>query len=296
MAISIDEALTNCLEKMVDQDSSIEDCAGLYPQYEDELVGLLTLIYSLNSLDQIKPRTKFVEHASERLVSKLPDRNISYQEKTRPIRSKRRRKLQFNFGAVRIVAVIVLVMSFFTGGTAFAADYAAPGDVLYGLDLTLEQLQLDLAPNPEASAKIRLEIAAERLEEAENKFVEGDVVNGNVALEAYEREMATLTDLIENEESIDQEKFSELVDSAVTRHEEVLTQLLGKVPTAAKPGIERALEASTKAKKKIPEGPPDNLPKGLLEDKTTGPPEDKEKNKSEGKNKGKPKNTPPGKP
>jgi hypothetical protein len=297
MALSIDEAIANCLEAINDQGSSIEDCTARYPQYKNELVELLGLVYSIKILDQISPRSQFVENASQRLVSKLPNRNVSYREKTRPIKRQRQR-LRLNFGVVRMVAIIVLALSVFTGGTAFAADSAEPGDTLYGLDLTFEQIQLSLAPTQEAAARIHLNIANERLEEAESKLGEGDYDNGNVALVAYEQEMATLADLVGGETGIDQEELTELVVAEASRHLEVLEGLLEKVPEPAHKGILRAIEASNKPKKNVPQGPPEDRPVGPPEDKTTGPPEDKETGKSKEKKKDKTNSakSPPGKP
>jgi len=87
-----------------------------------------------------------------------------------------------------------------------------------------------------------------------------------------------------------------LVSTARSRHQEVLIDLLSKVPEPAREGIRRAIDASSKSKKETPQGPPEDLPKGPPEDKTTGPSEDK--GKPNDKIKGKPEKvkTPPGKP
>lgn len=290
MAISMDEALANCLESLKNNNSSIEDCAARYPKYQDRLVELLGLVYALNSLDQISPRARFVENAGQRLVSKLLDRNDYYGQKTRPIRRKRQLNLTLRrgFGIVQIVILVVILLSAITGGTAFAADYAEPGDLLYGLDLKLEQIQLDLAPNAEAAVRIHLKIATERLEEAQNKLHDGDIDNGNIALDAYANEVAALAQLVGSEGGVDQEILTELVDTALSRHQEVLRELLTKVPVQARDGIQRALEASSKPKKNVPMGPPEDKPTGPPEDNTTGKPEDKTKGKSEDRTKGKP--------
>jgi hypothetical protein len=283
MAISIDEALANCLETLIKQGSSIEDCVARYPQFENELVELVGMVYSLNSLDHISTRTQFAENASRRLVSKLPDRNVSYRQKIRPIKRKRKLKLIRGFSVVQIVIVVVLILSAVTGGTAFAADYAEPGDLLYGLDLQLEQIQLELAPNEEAATRIHLKIADERLEEAQNKLNDGDVDNGNAALDAYGLEVAALAKLVGSEGGVDQENLIELVNTALSRHQEVLTQLLDKVPDQARAGIQRALDASDKSKEDIPKGPPDDVPKGKPEDKPMGNSKGNPKDKSKGK-------------
>jgi hypothetical protein len=277
MAISIDG-----LERLKNTNSSIEDCAAQYPQHQDELVEILGLVSSLNSLGQISPRGRFTENAGKRLVSKLPDRNVNYGQKTRPIRRKRKIKVNFrrSFSFVQMVLLVVMLLSAITGGTAFAADFAEPGDLLYELDLTIEQVQLKLAPNLEAVIRIHLEIADERLEEAQNKLYGAELEKSDIAFEAYRAEIATLAKLVGRENGANREALSELVDTALSKHKSILEELLKKFPSYAQPGIERALEASAKPKKNTPMGPP--------EDKTTGPPEDKTTGKPEGKTTGKP--------
>jgi hypothetical protein len=191
---------------------------------------------------------------------------------------------------------LILALSIFGGGTAVAADFAEPGDLLYSLDLTIEHFRLDMAPDSETAARIHLENATERLEEAENKLNEGDIENGNVALEAYEREMATLANLVGKGNGLNRDQLADLLEAAYSKHISVLEQLLEKVPEPGKNGIRRALEASSISKKNLQKGSHEDLPKGPPEDKTTGPPEDKRTGKPEDKPKDKSKNKPTDKP
>ena len=283
MAISMDEAFANCLAS-INQGSSIEDCAARFPQYEQELTGLLGIVYTLNKLNQISPAAQFVENASQRLVSKLPDRNTAYRKRPRSAKRRRSFNIRWRFSLPRIAIVVVLVLSAFTVGTALAANKAAPGEPLYGLDLAIEQIRLDLAPNAEAATRIHLKIAAERLEEAQHKLEEDDFDNWNAALDAYESEVAAITELVGNETGFEQEKLTELVAAAFSRNQEVLNNLLSKVPEQAQSGILRALEASSRAKAPSKDGQSKGPPEGI----TTGKPEDKAKDKSKDKTKGKP--------
>jgi hypothetical protein len=57
--------------------------------------------------------------------------------------------------------------------------------------------------------------------------------------------------LVGNETGLEYEKLTELVTAALSRNQEVLNNLLSKVPEQAQSGILRALEASSRAK-----GPP----------------------------------------
>jgi hypothetical protein len=110
MAISIEEAFENCLKKSIEEGLPIRECAASYPEHENELVEILGLVSTLKGLDQISPRTRFVENANIRLVDKLPDRNVRYQVKHRPIKRKRRVRLKLNYGFIRIAVVLVNIL------------------------------------------------------------------------------------------------------------------------------------------------------------------------------------------
>jgi hypothetical protein len=288
MAISIDQALAHCLENIKDKGSSIEDCVVQYPEHEEELVDMLELVLVLNELGNISSRPQFRENSTERLVSRLADRNTAYSEKTRPIKRQKQFKLRWSFNVLRFAILGVLLLITLTGGTAFAADNAGPGDFLYDLDLAIEQIQLDLTTDVSQTAELRMNFAAERLLEAESKLNNGDIDHGNAALEAYEQEMTLLSDLIASQVGVEKEKLTALVETASSRNQEVLETLLLSAPDPGKVGIQRAIDASTKIKEKQPQGPPEDVQQGPPEDKSIGPPEDKNTGKPEDKAKGKP--------
>lgn len=69
-------------------------------------------------------------------------------------------------GFAPAVLLVILAAIGVTGvGTVSASNASNPGDVLFGLDKAAEELRVAFSPGDEAKAKIRLEIAEERLEE-----------------------------------------------------------------------------------------------------------------------------------
>lgn len=69
-------------------------------------------------------------------------------------------------GFVPAIVLLILAAVGVTGvGTVTASNNSNPGDVLFGLDKTVEELRVTFTPGDEAKAKIRLEIAGERLDE-----------------------------------------------------------------------------------------------------------------------------------
>lgn len=69
--------------------------------------------------------------------------------------------------APAIVLVILAALGLTGVGTATAANNSAPGDPLFGLDKAIEELQINLTAGDDSKAKIKLEIAQERLQELE---------------------------------------------------------------------------------------------------------------------------------
>ncbi len=296
--MSKDETLAECLEILIDQDASIEELAAKHPAQQEELVELLGLAHAIHTMDQVSPRAEFVENAAQRLVAKLPDRNITYREPTRP--RKRRRQVNLNwrprFSFVQVALVLVFALIVTTGGTAFAANDAVPGDILYRVDLTIEQVLLYLTFSDEAAAKARLKIADERLLEATKVLAFGDVRNGNAALAAYENEIAAVAKLIGGKTGADKDKLSELLEIALAKHKAVLEGLLEKLPDQALFGVNHAIDASSKSKTENTTGPPEDKSQGPPEDKPQGPPEDKTTGKPDDKPQGPPEDKTTGKP
>lgn len=69
-------------------------------------------------------------------------------------------------GFAPAILLLVLAAVGITGvGTVTASNNSNPGDVLFGLDKVVEEVQVTFSLGDEAKAKIRLEIAEERLEE-----------------------------------------------------------------------------------------------------------------------------------
>lgn len=67
--------------------------------------------------------------------------------------------------APAVVLLILAAVGISGVGTVAASNASNPGDVLFGLDKAVEELQVTFTPSDEEKAKIRLEIAEERLGE-----------------------------------------------------------------------------------------------------------------------------------
>jgi len=86
-----------------------------------------------------------------------------------------------------LVGVILAAVVFVSGATglALAADDAAPGDLLYGVDRLMERIQERVTRDPEAVAQLRRAFAQERMEELEKLTERGDPVRLQEAMGEY---------------------------------------------------------------------------------------------------------------
>jgi hypothetical protein len=95
-------------------------------------------------------------------------------------------------GIAHIPIIIIVLLFSGAAGTAVIADNAIPGDLLYPLDLSMEDARLSLATS-EGKVKFKAKIAEERLEEA-IKLIERDGSEDEVesVLEEYEEKKLEL--------------------------------------------------------------------------------------------------------
>ena len=119
---------------------------------------------------------------------------------------------------LRVVFAVILGLAVAMGGVVAVADAAGPGDLLFGVDQAVEQVRLRLTTDGVAEARLRLEFAVERLEEAELELAtDGNLQNVEVALAAFNTALADLQPLLDQltpeQRTMVQEAFALLLSS-----------------------------------------------------------------------------------
>ena len=124
---------------------------------------------------------------------------------------------------LRVVFAVVLGLAVAMGGVVAVADAAGPGDLLFGVDRAVEEVRLRLVADEVAEARLRLEIAAERLEEAEIELsTEGNLSNVEEALAAFNTVIAGLQPLLDQLTPEQQAAVQEALASLQTSRENVV--------------------------------------------------------------------------
>lgn len=295
----LDTILDICLAKIKAEGWSVEDCLAQYPAYRDALEGPLRIAAWLQSAQTIAPSLRFKERASARLQARL--RASSRPPVSRPTATRSPVPIKSNpwlfpalrrFAAMGAALGLLVVLAAGTTGVVYAADGAAPGDPLYGIDRSVEQLELSLTQDPDEALRRQVAFTDERLSETEQLAGRGDAGYLEEAINNYGQSILDTERLAGAVNEQSDESLSQLVDQTFSRHQLRLEELLEKVPEQAKKGIERALEASSKGRdnalKALKEhgnknknsdewpgnGPPPKTPKPPDKGRGNGPPDE----------------------
>ena len=148
--------------------------------------------------------------------------------------------------AVIILALTISIVMPFSVSAAQSAGIK-PSSIFYFLDITSERIGLFFIFNPEKKARKALEYADERLAEVEAEAEDKDIEAVKTAITNYKSSVAFAVeksrDLKEKEKA---EALLATITDSTSKHQEVLADVLAKVPDEAKEAIIKAIEASRK--------------------------------------------------
>lgn len=146
--------LDDCLERLLVNGETIEQCLRSYPEQADELESLLPTVLATKQASAIQPRPEF--RAKARYQFRLALQEIE-----------QKRRLPFFGWQPRwaTVVAIILVLLLAGGGTVVAAGNSMPGNPLYPVKLATEQVQLALTPSALNKAELYAKLADKRVAE-----------------------------------------------------------------------------------------------------------------------------------
>ncbi|NPA05815.1 MAG: hypothetical protein GXO54_00190 [Chloroflexi bacterium] len=232
---TLEYLLAQCLDEIKAGRRTFEECLAAYPAHRDELEPLLALALDLQRLPDPEPSPSFRRNAKIRLMNRIraeQDRmaavvatptveNSSAKSVTRgwwrrfwgwttasPQSQPGRR-------TAMIWAVVFAVVALFIGGggVVYAAQDALPGEPLYSVKETVEEVQLLLA-DPVEDVQLHLDFAARRLEEAQQLLQEGRVDLAVKAMEMAEEHWQAALVVAEQLRETQPEAFNALVAEA----------------------------------------------------------------------------------
>ncbi len=287
----LEAILADCLDGLRSGELTVEDCLEQYPEHRAELRSLLALADRLSDASAVQPSPDFRRAARTRLIPKLAPRAlaaVTFSDRLRNLWAKPKAPTLIRRPRMAWVVVVALVVALTGGGgvgLVYAADGSSPGSPLYGVDRAVESLRFALARSPEGRAELAMAFAEERLAELED-LIGADGSNANIqqAIDGYGENISqaaqALAVVAATNDEARAEALANLLQQALSVHDEVLAEVQERVPEQAKDQVGRAIDASQAAMQRLdeifadgmPGGPPDETPGGPPDSAAGGPP------------------------
>jgi hypothetical protein len=249
MSESIEIIVEICLERM-EAGASVESCLADYPNESAELEPLLRMTHQMKALAKIGPRAGFARKARLQIENQLAESEKAATFVRSEPSAARGQKLfipmRLKKGLLQFVMAVVLVFSSATAGmVVYAANASDLSSPLHGVELAVENAQVNLSPDIASKVQLRLEFANRRLTEAQAAFLKSNTANGIEALNEYSNEISDAAQLVGNANGINQGALILTLQNAQAIHTQVLTNLLATVPDQAKEAIQKSLNGSS---------------------------------------------------
>lgn len=256
-----DNILDECLERLLVNGETIEQCLQSYPEQAGNLKPLLQTALVTKKAVAIQPRAEFKARARYQFRSAL-------QEAASP----RSRPFLSWFPRWATVVTIVLGVLMIGGGTIAVASYSMPDNLLYPVKLATEQVQLALTPSDIGKARLYAKFADRRVAEIIHIANKGDVQQVEAVTQRLDERLAMvarLTSPIEVAESprmleappprqLEEAESSQEIPGDENNRAKLRTTLanyaishpaglraaLQKAPESAKPALRRAIAVS----------------------------------------------------
>jgi len=152
----IDDILDECLERLLINGETLEECLQRYPDRVDELKPLLETVLAGRELSSLQPGIDFRERARNQFISAIRE---AEEKKARPLFS-------WNWQP-RLVATVAIMLAILIagGGTVFASGGSMPDSPLYSVKLATEQVRLTFTFSGLDKAGLHAQLADRRVTE-----------------------------------------------------------------------------------------------------------------------------------
>ena len=193
--------LDDCIQA-IQAGESLESCLERYPQQAEELLSLLTTAELIGSFSIPIPSDDALEKSRQKMLAELQRKsgfqavsNSPFSRYTNQLQESltnfkemiTRKETQVNLRLrllVTVLMVAILVVTF--GGVTAVSASALPGDALYSLKTSVQDVQLYLTRNPDARSALEQSIRQSRLNDIRNVLQNGQNVKVEFSAEITE--------------------------------------------------------------------------------------------------------------
>jgi hypothetical protein len=176
--------LIECITDIKSGKATLNECLDRYPSQRQELEPLLKVALNIQPPPDLQLDTNYKQASKARLLEQI---RTTKQKEKRPAANIFSFGLPQHFAWARIpisILIAVILLSTIAGGTAYASQSSLPGDLLYPVKTTTEDVRLFLAGNPSMKAELSLKFAQHRLEEM-NQLANKDQSKTMAAVDGY---------------------------------------------------------------------------------------------------------------
>ncbi|MCL4459443.1 MAG: DUF5667 domain-containing protein [Chloroflexi bacterium] len=242
----VEGVLAEALEELGKGHKNIEEISAEYAVLGADLAPLLRLALELHYPKDVEPSPQFKRLARARLMQRICAEPVTRWSLLRYLNWESPIKIRRMSMPALIVAIILAITVMASGGTAVAAQGSLPGDPLYTVKTSLEQLQLGLAPSAEAKAQVYEELAAKRLSELAKSIQLGRSEAAGDLAEQYRRNVDKAVGLLVEDEAEGKDVTVPLarLQENLARQQSALARVMESAPAEARSSLERARETS----------------------------------------------------
>ncbi|MFC2022788.1 DUF5667 domain-containing protein [Chloroflexota bacterium] len=170
-----DNILSDCLERLLDGEETLEQCLVSYPEQVEELRPLLEMSLAAKQASAVSPRPEFRARAREQFQAALREMPVvSLEEKPAAAQwEKSARWLFLPRWATAVAAVFILLLG--GSGMVVAASNSMPDGFLYTVKLATEQVWLAFTPSDMGKVEVYARLADRRVDEIASIVGSGDL-------------------------------------------------------------------------------------------------------------------------
>jgi uncharacterized membrane protein YgcG len=162
---NIETIVTNCIEEIKSNKSTLAECLNRYSSRRGELELLLNIALNINQPPVFKLDNNYKIVARNKLLQQIA---TTKQKTPKSFVDLFSFGLPLQFAWAKIVVsafVLMILVSMLTGATVYAAQDSVPGDLLYAIKKGTEDARLLLASKGVDKVELNLEFAQTRLVE-----------------------------------------------------------------------------------------------------------------------------------
>ena len=244
MKHDFDSILDLCIERIA-AGESLEACLADYPEHANELEALLKITQSLYTLPLLNGAESAAQAGLQAMVEKIDEAPLVLpffsRTKTRFIHffegiSKTIFFLKENLMFRKpLFATLFVLIALFAGTTmtAAAAQDALPGDALYAVKTSVEDLRLGMSWDTATEAEQSLLLADQRLQEINELLAQNRFEDVAVGVERFQHHLSDALDALETLQKSDPaaaQQLASLIASHLGQQSDFIGQILVNNP------------------------------------------------------------------